>query len=345
MVTSEQVARLAGVSRATVSRVLNGSPRISEEARARVHAAMAELGYEPDVVAQSLVRQRSRVIALGIFQEGEGMTFSYLGRTQHYFYLDVLKAIEQEATSAGYDLLLPSRPLGSAPEHYIRALRMRRVAGTIMMATHRADPRVQELLKAHLPTVFLDNMIQSSHASYVKGNNIDGARQATAHLLSLGHRRIAFLTGPASGLPSTERLLGSQQALAQIGVEMDPALIRQSGWNTDEAYSSMKSLLAERRDFTAVVAGSDLMAIGILQALHEEGVQVPKHISLTGFDDVDLSQYTFPPLTTVCVNREALGKGAVQMLLQLIEGQTDLPPLIVPASLIVRGSTGPASSM
>src|SRR5579859_2947027 len=127
MATSTEVARLAGVSRATVSRVLNGSARISEDAKTRVHTAMATLGYEPDVVAQSLVRQRSRTIALGLFDQEDGLSFSRLGETANYFYIDMLKCIEREAAASGYDLLLSSRPRGKSPESYVRSLQMRRI--------------------------------------------------------------------------------------------------------------------------------------------------------------------------------------------------------------------------
>src|SRR5207244_4178515 len=147
---------------------------------------------------------------------------------------------------------------------------------------------IRALINSDIPTGFIDRMAQGSHASYVKSDNIDAARQAVEHLLSLRHRRIAFLTGLTTDLSGLERLLGCQQALAQAGITPDASLIRQSGWNIDEAYEAANILLAERRDFTAIVAGSDLMAIGILRALVEHGLRVPDDVSLIGFDDIDL---------------------------------------------------------
>ncbi len=339
MATSEEVAKLAGVSRATVSRALNGSARVSAEAKERVHAAITALGYEPDVVAQSLVRQRSRVIAVSLFPESNELPLSHLGQTAHYFYLGVLENIEREAVSLGYDLLLPSYTYGKSPNNYIRSLQTRRVAGCIML--HASDSRIRALTHSDIPTVFIDRMVQGSHASYVKSDNIDAARQAVEHLLSLGHQRIAFLTGSTTDLSGLERLLGCQQALAQASIAPDAGLIRQTGWNIDEAYEAAKVLLAERRDFTAIVAGSDLMAMGILRALVEDGLRVPDDISLVGFDDIDLSQYTVPPLTTVRQDRVAMGRGAVQRLIALMEGTGEASPLILPTQLIVRKSTGP----
>ena len=342
MATSEEVARLAGVSRATVSRALNGSARVSDEARERVYAAIASLGYEPDVIAQSLVRQRSSVIAVSLFPEDDALPLSHLGRTSQYFYLGLYENIEREAVALGYDLLVPSHPHGKSPEHYIRSLQTRRVAGVIML--HATEARTQALINAEIPTVFIDSIAQGSHATYVKSDNVDGACQATRHLLSLGHCRIAFLTGRTTDLPGLERLLGCQQALAQAGIAPDSGLIRQSGWEVVDAYEAARALLAERRDFTAIVAGSDFMAIGILRALTERGVRVPEDISLVGFDDIDFSQYTVPQLTTMRQDRVAMAQGAVQRLVALIEGTEKASPLILPTRLVMRGSTGPVLS-
>jgi len=342
MATSEEVAKLAGVSRATVSRVLNGSARTSDAVRSRVHAAMKALGYEPDVVAQSLVRQRSRALALGLFEgSGTGLPIAHFGHTGTYFYLDMLKIIERETAELGYDLLMPSRPLGNSPENYVRSLQMRRVAGTIMLALDQSDPRIQALLQANIPTVFIDALGQGSRAIYVKSDHSDGARQATEHLLALGHTRIVFMTGPTGDLPAMERLLGGQQALAKAGIVPATGLICHSGWNTEEAYRAAIDLLARCRDFSAIVTGSDMMAMGVLRALYEAGLRVPQDVSVTGFDDITLCEYTIPPLTTVRQDRVAMVRGALQRLIAMIEEEGIADPIIVPTQLVVRDSTGP----
>jgi len=206
---------------------------------------------------------------------------------------------------------------------------------------HASDARIRALTHSAIPTVFIDRVAQGSHTSYIKSDNIDGARQATMHLLSLGHRRIALLTGQTTDLSGLERLLGCQQALAQAGIAPDSGLVRQSGWNIDEAYEAARVLLAERCDFTAIVAGSDFMAMGILRALTEEGLHVPDDVSLVGFDDIEFCQYIAPPLTSVRQDRVAMGRGAVQRLIAMIEGTEEASPLILPTQLIVRKSTGP----
>ncbi|HLZ59964.1 MAG TPA: LacI family DNA-binding transcriptional regulator [Ktedonosporobacter sp.] len=341
MVTSEQVARRAGVSQATVSRVINGSKYISAEVRERVLAAINELGYEPDMVARNLVQRRSRMIALNFFAAEDELTFAKFGRTSKYFYLDVLKYIEQEAVSAGYDLLMPFRPRDKSPEGYIRSLQTRRVAGSIMLVPSPQDPRIQALLRAELPTVFIGSMIQGSAATYVKSDNIDSARQITEHLLALGHKRMAFLAGPVTSLSGMERMLGCHQALAQAGIALDTDLVCQSGWEMEESYKAASQLLDKRHDFTAVIAASDVMAIGALRALNEHGLHVPEDISLASFDGIDFSEYTIPPLTTMWQDRESIGRGAVQCLISMVEGKGQEPPspLLVPTRLVVRKST------
>lgn len=214
-----------------------------------------------------------------------------------------------------------------------------------MLAIDQSDPRIQALIEAKIPTVFVDTMGEGSHATYAQSNHLEGASQIAEHLLALGHRRIAFLIEPLSNPTSTERLLGCQQVMARAGIPFDPGLLCQVEWSTDEAYQAARVFLSRRRDFTAIVAGSDMMAIGILRALHEAGLRVPEDVSLTGFDDVVLSQYTTPPLTTIRQDKEALGSGAVQRLIALIEEEGNVSPLIVPSQLVVRASTGPAPAL
>ena len=342
VITSEEVAKLAGVSRATVSRTLNGSERISMKTRTRVHEAIAQLGYEPNTVAQNLVRRRSTTIALGLFPNDAQSPLSHFDMSQYYFYIDVLRSVEQQGVSSGYDLLLPAQPLGSSLKNYVSSLKTRRVAGTIMMALGPTDPRIQALITADIPSVFIDDMAQGTHATYVKSDNVGGVRQAVEYLLQLGHRRIALIHGLTIHIPGLERLMGYQQALANAALIPDPGLIRQSGWDTDDAYTVTKQLLQERRDFTAIIAGSDLMAVGVLQALQEEGIAVPDEMSLMGFDDVNLCRYMTPRLSTIRQDRMEMGKNAVRLLIAMINDKAEATPCIIPTTLVPRGSTGPA---
>jgi DNA-binding LacI/PurR family transcriptional regulator len=348
MVTSEQVARLAGVSRATVSRVLNGSANVSEETKKRIYAAVATLGYGTNAIARVAPSERSHLIALAFFGGEDGLSLSHLSDTQYYFYLELLRFIEGEIAKEGFDLLLPSRPYNTFDEvddpetNYILALQKRRVEGVITLALRPNDPRIQGLCRSTIPAVFIDSLFQGNHAVYVKSDYLDGARQATEHLLALGHRRIACFIGDTLAISGTERLFGFQQTMARAGLIVDPHLVQQPGWNSRDAYQATMRLLSERRDFTAIVAGSDMMALGILRALHQHHIRVPEDMSLVGFDDIDQSEEADPPLTTLRQDKQAIGQGAVQRLMQLIQGGEPPDPLNVPTALIVRASTGPA---
>ncbi len=339
MATSEEVARLAGVSRATVSRTLSGSARVSAATRARVEAAAARLGYVPDAAAQSLSGAPSKTLALAFFAN-DMWALSLLTRPQYHFHLDVLRHIEAAAAQVGYDLLLPSRPASTTSESYLRQLRSRRIAGTIMVACPPGDVRIQALLEARLPAVFVDAIAEGPRATHVTSDNADGARQITSHLLDLGHRRIARITGTETDPSGRDRLTGIRRALAAHAVPDDPGLVRASDWSTEGAYHAARSLLATRPDLTAIIAESDMMAIGVLRALNEHGLRVPHDVSVTGFDDIDLCAYTLPPLTTVRQDSAAMGSAAVTALLQAIE-DTAPPPILLPTELVIRSSTGP----
>lgn len=348
MVTSEQVARLAGVSRATVSRVLNGSSHVSEETKKRIFAAMATLGYEANIFARATLQERSHMIALTLFGSEDGMNFSRLAETQFYFYLEFLRTIERELAKEHYDLFIHSSPYmgnGTANDlemQYVHALRAKRVEGVIALAVQHNDLRIQGLCRSSIPAVFIDSTFQGKHATYVKSDYTHGARVAAEHLIQLGHRRIAFFPGETLSVTGTERFLGYQQALSHAGLFMDPGLICQTGWGTREAYEAAMLLLSERRDFTAIVAASDMLAFGVMRALRKHNLRVPEDVSLIGFDDIDLSEDADPPLTTIHQDVQALSQGAIARLLQLIAGEEQLAPLIVPTQLIVRASTGPA---
>jgi LacI family transcriptional regulator len=348
MVTSEQVAQLAGVSRATVSRVLNGSANVSEETKKRIYAAVATLGYGTNAFARIAPSERSHLIALAFFGGEDGLSLSRLSDTQYYFYLELLHFIECETAKVNFDLFLPSNPYNALdttddPEiNYILALQKRRVEGVITLALRPNDPRIQGLCRSTIPAVFIDSNFQGRHTTYVKSDYLDGARQATEHLLALGHRRIACFIGDTLEISGTERLFGYQQVMARAGLIVDPHLVQQPGWNARDAYHAAMKLLSERRDFTAIVAGSDMMALGILRALRKHNIRVPEDMSIVGFDDIDQSEESDPPLTTLRQNKQALGQGAVQRLMQLIQGGEPPDPLNVPTEMIVRASTGPA---
>lgn len=304
---------------------------------------IAATGYEPDQVAQSLVQHSSRILALALFYGEQGFSLSGLGQSRFYFYLRVLREIERATAAAGYDLLLPSRPHIDF-EGYVRALKTRRVDGILMVAPYPIRERLPLMIKSGIPTVFLDVIGEGPKASYITVDHAGGCRQAIAHLLHLGHRRIAILTGEKANDQASQRLQGYQQALAEAGVVVDEQHIVYASFEREEAYQRTKALLAAHPgEFTALVAANDMMAIGAIQALRECNIRVPGEVSIIGFDDIDLCQVIDPPLTTIRSNQEMLARGAVQKLLDLIDGQVPVAPTTVSTHLVVRTSTGPVS--
>lgn len=346
MVTSEQVARLAGVSRATVSRVLNGSSNVSDETRKRIYAAVATLGYGTNIFTQEPSLSRTQTIALALSSEN-GLNFTHLTDTRYYFYLKLLQDIEREAAKEGYDLLLSSLQYGtSAPvddreTNYLLALQAKHVSGVIALALNSTDPRIQALCRSSMPAIFVDSRLEGTNTTYVKSDYMEGACLATEHLLQLGHRQIAFFPGEAISLPGTERLMGCQQTMARAGIVINPTFIRTSGWNSLDGYQAAMAFLDEHPDITAIVAGSDMLAFGIQRALLKHNLRVPEDISLIGFDDIDMSENNDPPLTTIHQDTQALSRGALVRLLQMIRGEETPSPLMVPTQLIIRDSTRP----
>lgn len=258
----------------------------------------------------------------------------------HPFYSEVLDGIERALSVGNYDLLLPPRA-DSRPADYGAALQRRHVAGTIMVAIDVDDARVRALIDADLPTVFIDHAISGAHATSIKPDNRAGGRQVAHHLLRLGHRRIVIFRGHPTSLASQERLLGCRDVFDAAGLGPDAVVVQPSDFSRGGAYRDALAFFDAPLDRTAVIAQSDEMAIGILRALRERGLCVPDDVSLVGFDDLDLCLYMDPPLTSVHVDRGALGQRAVHLLLDMIDGREVIAPVTIPAQLIERASSAP----
>ena len=341
MATSNDVARLAGVSRSTVSRTLSDSPRVNEATKARVRKAVAALGYEPDLAARSLVNQRSRTIALAF--GGGSWPFSDLSGLNNLFYLSVLREIERAAAEHEFDLLLPPEPGGPSGTGYLRRLRAHKAAGVILRARPH-DPRAIALIDAGEPVVLIDSGGVEDRCTQVRSDNTAATHQLTEHLISLGHRRIAVIAGPLDDPMCIDRLAGVRQALARAAIPEDPDLIKVADWSIEGGYSVVRQLLHDGVDFTAVAAQSDIMAIGAMRALDEQGRRVPDDVSVCGFDDLEFAAFTNPPLTTARQDAAGMGRTALTALVARIENPDARPEAIVlPVRLVVRASTGPAS--
>lgn len=328
--TIYDVARLAGVSTATVSRSLNGTGQIAPATRAAIDAAVEQLGYHPNTIARSLVTKSTQTIAL------------LLPDITNPFYAALVNGIQQRALEAGYTMLLCTT--GGDPEReeqYLNLLRAKQVDGALVDGLVLPPDRIARFVADGFPIVCLDRDVDSASVPLVQVDNRLGAKLATEHLLSLGHTRIAHVAGaPELGI-SEERTAGYREALAEAGIEPDPALVVVGSFTVEGGYVATRSLLADSST-TAIFAANDLSAIGVINAIVESGRRVPADLSVVGFDDLHLSAYTTPPLTTIHQPALEIAERATQLLLDLSNGRKvrQLRHLLEPA-LVVRGSTAP----
>jgi LacI family transcriptional regulator len=332
MATIKDVARLAGVSVATVSRVYNDSATVSPSRKAQVRSAAARLDYSPNVAARSLITNRTHTIGVllpDLFGE---------------FFSEVIRGIDHTARAAGFHLLLSSSHADT--EELIAALRaMRgRIDGLIVMAPDAGAPKAIERARAEIPLVLIDPGLGAKGCDAISISNDEGAHALVKHLLGLGHRRIATITGPPRNIDADQRLAGYRRALREHGGDRDPELEIAGDFSEPSGYEAAGQLIALKRPATAVFAGNDYMAIGVLGALSDAGVRVPRDMAVGGFDDIAMARYLNPPLTTVRVDAYGLGRRAAERLIHDPSEPSSRRPFreVVPTTLMIRGSCGAA---
>lgn len=333
-----QIAEAAGVSRTTVSFVLNDLPgvNIAPETRQRILDIARELNYVPDTTAQNLARGRAGAIALVLRQSPHQVV-------SDAFLAPVLQGVAAAIKDTGYHILVEPLDPADTTASYGNLVRSRRADG-ILLSGPRLDDR--ELLRVHeegIPTVML-GQLPGSAIPFVDVDNVAGARIAVRHLLSLGHRRIACITNaPLVYTASRDRLEGYRQALEEAGIPFSQSLVRYGDFTDEGGEQAMNDLLARCNPLpTAVFVASDVVALGALSALRAAGLRVPEDVALVGFDDIPLAQYIDPPLTTVRLPAYSLGWGAGQMLLRLIDDPTDVKEtqVLLNTELVIRTSCG-----
>jgi DNA-binding LacI/PurR family transcriptional regulator len=328
--TLETVAARAGVSRATVSRVINHSPKVSPEVREAVEAAIEELGYVPNRAARTLVTRRTDSLAM-IIPEPDAFFFAdpYLTR----MVTEVNRALE--ATELQLVLVMQGRDgAGPARGRMERYVTSGHVDGVILVSVHEANPLPGILVGAGVPVVHGGRPAARVPIPYVDVDNVYGARQATEHLLSLGRRRVATIAGPPDMTAAQDRLAGYRQAVHAAGAE---PLSAHGDFTERSGYEAARALLAADPGLDALFGGSDLMARGALQALREAGRRVPDDVAVVGFDDLGVAQGADPPLSSV---RQPIGRVAqdlVRLLLARIDGAA-VESLTLPTTLTLRAS-------
>lgn len=343
--TQADVARLARVSRATVSYVVNdqtgGRVPISEETRQRVLKAIAELDYVPDARAQALRSGNTKTIGLIIPDI----------HNPHFW--EIADGVEQEASAAGYHILLSSiPPENKYAEDIFKDLSHRRIDGLVMVPSfiyhsEEAQKTLAHLVKRRVPIVGI--MADHGDASYNIDRVVSDYRDTTievmTHLLSLQHRRIGFIFGIAVPDLGADRLSAYRESLQIAGLPIDPNLIVECGPTLEDSYHATRRLLELPSRPTALLAINDFLAIGALRAIRDSNLNVPQDISLVGYDNIPLARYLVPRLSTATKDGERMGREAVRLLLARLQ-DPDRPrqKIKLPARLILRESTGPAPS-
>lgn len=334
-VSLKDVAARAGVSFQTVSKVLGGQRGVvADGTRQRILAAASELGYVRNAVARSLVTRSTYTV--GIVADD----------LEDWVLAKFVVGAERAAREQGHAVLIGSvRRDAQDAEEYVRLLQERRVDGIVAAApSAENDEAVAEALRGPIPTVGLHH-VPGGGVPVVGSDHTLTGRLATEHLVSLGHRRIATVTGTRSRRVVTSRLRGYRSALAAAGVEPRQAWTEESEWTAEGGYAATCRLLDRDPSITAIFAQSDLMAIGVLSALHQRGLRVPRDCAVVGCDDLPFAPHLVPPLSTVHIPFYETGERAMSLLLDRIGGD-DEPPgrVLLPVHLVVRGSTEPEQS-
>ena len=320
------VARLAGVSPSTVSRILNGTARVSEEKRLAVLAAITKMNFAPNQMAQGLKKGRSMTIGI-VVQD-----------ISSPFFDETLRGVDDGLKGTGYASVIVSGHWNAEEEaQRIRLLLARKVDGIILLSGRMSDEAVLQF-SGQRPIVSTGRALNTRSALGFKLDNEHGAYLAVSHLIELGHRRIAFVSGPANNNDADERLTGYTRALHEADIELDAKLVVEGNFHESSGLLAVNHLFDTQQQFSAVFAANDLSAYGVRLCLYRKGIRVPDDISLVGFDDLPGSSYTTPPLTTVRQPLYDIGRIATNALLRLINGEPvrgDVPPL----ELIVRETT------
>jgi DNA-binding LacI/PurR family transcriptional regulator len=336
MPTIKDVAREAGVSIATVSYVLNNkAASISEETRLRVLEAITRMNYKADVTARNLRAQRTRLIGYAWHEEKPGLQNAILSQ----FIYRLAKAAE----ACGYHVLTFTFPTGDPVSAYDEMIRTRRVDAFIVADTVENDPRIQFLIERRFPFASFGRANPLWDFNWVDTDGTSGVRAAVAHLVALGHRKIAMVTWPENGLTGYYRVLGYQQGLADANIAFRDNYILRGEQGIELGRSALAHFLSLSADDlpTAIVTVSDLIAVGVIQEAEQRGLEVGKDLSVIGFDDEPMSRYLRPPLTTVSQPLETICTELINMLnAQVHEQQEKTSQVLLTPHLVERASTG-----
>ncbi len=334
MVTIKDIAKVAGVSPSTVSRVVSNHPRISLETSRKVKEIMEQMGYHPNMMAKSLVSKTTQTLGILLPRPAEELFLNF-------FFGELIRGIVTQATRAGYDMLMTTVTNDSNELEAISRLVLgRRVDGIILLSSRTSDPIIGFLEEQKFPFVLIGRSDEFPDAVSIDNNNIQANYDATNHFISQGHERVGLVSGPPNLVVSQDRLSGYKKALKDANLPMRQEWILEGELLQESGFRAMSLFMSLPDRPTALVVFDDLLAFGVLRGLTELGYQVPGDISLVSFNNIPLSELASTPISSIDVGTYQLGYTASQALLRIIQGE----PLaqnhfIIPHRLIVRESS------
>ncbi|HET9344594.1 MAG TPA: LacI family DNA-binding transcriptional regulator [Candidatus Limnocylindrales bacterium] len=327
--TLDEVARVAGVSRATVSRVVNGNPKVGADAKRQVERAIERLGYVPNQAARSLVTRRSQSIGL-VIPEPAGRLF------EDPFFPRLLRGIGAALSSRELQLVLLMPQSSSEETRAERYLTAGHVDGALLVSLHGNDPLPQAVAGRGVPVVVGGRPPRGSQVSYVDVDNVQGARSAVEHLIGTGRKAIATIAGPQDMPAGQDRLTGYHDALESAGIARDARLVADGDFTQQGGAEAARRILAARPNLDAIFAASDLMAAGAIQVLRAAGRGIPEDVAVVGFDDSQSAETTDPPLTSVRQPIEEMGREMVRLLVEQLAEPGSVPRTVILATQLVR---------
>ncbi|MCK9222395.1 MAG: LacI family transcriptional regulator [Limnochordia bacterium] len=335
MATRDEVARLAGVSGATVSRVFNNHPVVTDRTRKQVLEAARKLNYYPNSNGRRLVSSRTNTLVVMMPYVSDKVHIFY----RHYF-AEILSGIAQVTNSRGYDMLVSFYPIGESPaESCVKILMEKKADGALILGSWEDDSLLERLIDVQATFVLIGGVSKEQTISFIDGDHRQGARAVVDYLVGLGHRRICFVNGPWEYSNSRDRQAGYIEGLEAAGIPVEPNLILTGRYSRTSGYQLVEQILSRSPD--AIFAANDRMAFGIYQGFRERQISIPEQYSLVGYDDSDLAGYMEPKLTTVSVPLYEMGLQGAEIVINQLEG-TQHPPIqrLLPTELVIRGTVG-----
>lgn len=329
--TTKDIARQAGVSQATVSRVLNNSLSVKDETRKKVLEVIESQGYKPNQLARSMVVKETRNIGL------------FVADVTNPFYSELSKTIIDRAMSFDYSVLLCNTDNDNRTlEYYLDVLLQKRVDGIIFASVSTEHERVEQLVKSGFPCMMCNRHMSYNKNNFVVTDNIKGSYLAVNHLIKLGHKRICYVSGPTEFSTAQERLIGYKQALQEAGIAYNENLVLQGGFKKDPAYNAVKKILNKKPLPTAFFCTNDVMALGTINSIIEAGCKVPEDIAIVGYDDISIAAHSLIGLTTISAKTQEMGIKAVDYILKIIKNGSSnlLIQEYLEPELIIRNSCG-----